>query len=32
MDHKKLTVLHAGRDERATVNGGKVITKILKRA
>jgi hypothetical protein len=31
MDHKKLTLLHSGREERATINGGKVVTKILKR-
>jgi hypothetical protein len=32
MDHKKLTLLHSGREERPTINGGKVVTKILKRA
>ena len=30
LDHKKLTYLHNGRDERATINGGKVIQPILK--
>jgi hypothetical protein len=29
LDHQKLTFLHNGRDERATINGGKVITGIL---
>src|SRR5262249_53506068 len=29
LDHKELTFLHNGRDERATVNGGKVIKDIL---
>jgi hypothetical protein len=29
LDHKKLTLLHNGRDERATVNGGKVIREIV---
>ena len=29
LDHKQLTFLHNGRDERATVNGGKVISEIL---
>ncbi len=29
LDHRRLTFLHNGRDERATVNGGKVITDIL---
>jgi hypothetical protein len=31
LDHKKLTLLHSGREERATINGGKVIQEILKR-
>jgi hypothetical protein len=30
LDHKHLTYLYQGRDERATVNGGKVVTAILK--
>ena len=30
LDHKKLTYPHNGRDERATINGGKVIKAILK--
>jgi len=29
MDHQKLTWLHNGRDERATINGGELITKAL---
>jgi hypothetical protein len=29
MDHLKLTYLHNGRDERATINGGEVIGKVL---
>jgi hypothetical protein len=29
LDHKRLTVLHNGRDERLTDVGGKVLTKIL---
>ena len=29
MDHARLTYLHNGRDERATVNGGEVIGKLL---
>ena len=29
MDHEKLTWLHNGRDERATVNGGELIAKAL---
>jgi hypothetical protein len=29
MDHRKLTLLHQGREERATINGGKVLTEIL---
>jgi hypothetical protein len=32
LDHKKLTLLHAGREERATINGGKVLKDVLKRA
>ncbi len=31
IDHKKLTLLHQGREERATINGGKVVTRVLKR-
>jgi uncharacterized protein (DUF1501 family) len=31
LDHLKLTLLHNGREERATINGGKVIKGILKR-
>jgi hypothetical protein len=31
IDHKKLTLLYQGREERATINGGKVVTDILKR-
>jgi hypothetical protein len=30
LDHKKLTLLHNGRDERPTINGGKVIEEVLK--
>jgi hypothetical protein len=30
LDHKKLTLLHSGREERATINGGKVVREILK--
>ena len=30
LDHHKLTYPHNGRDERATINGGKVIKTILK--
>jgi hypothetical protein len=30
LDHKKLTYLHDGRDERATINGGKLIEPILR--
>ena len=30
LDHKKLTLLHEGREERPTINGGKVVTAILK--
>jgi hypothetical protein len=29
LDHRNLTFLHNGRDERATINGGKVIELIL---
>jgi hypothetical protein len=29
LDHKKLTYPHNGRDERATINGGKVIQGVL---
>jgi hypothetical protein len=29
MDHEKLTYLHNGRDERPTINGGRVIEDIL---
>jgi hypothetical protein len=29
MDHRKLTYLYNGRDERATINGGKVIDAVL---
>jgi hypothetical protein len=31
LDHRKLTYLHDGRDERATINGGQVVDDILKR-
>ncbi|MCC2668015.1 MAG: hypothetical protein K0Q72_486 [Armatimonadetes bacterium] len=31
MDHLKLTYRHNGRDERATVNAGRVVTKVLAR-
>ncbi len=31
LDHKKLTLLHSGREERATINGGKVVSEVLKR-
>jgi hypothetical protein len=30
LDHKKLTLLHNGRDERPTINGGNVVKEILK--
>jgi hypothetical protein len=30
LDHRKLTLLHNGRDERPTINGGKVVEAILK--
>jgi uncharacterized protein (DUF1501 family) len=29
LDHRRLTYLYNGRDERATINGGKVISPIL---
>jgi hypothetical protein len=29
VDHEKLNWFHNGRDERATVNGGELITKAL---
>jgi hypothetical protein len=29
LDHEQLTFLHNGRDERATINGGRVIKEIL---
>jgi len=29
LDHKRLTLLHAGREERATINGGKVVREVL---
>jgi len=29
LDHKALTFLYSGRDERATINGGKVIRDLL---
>ncbi len=29
LDHKKLTLMHAGREERATINGGKVVKEVL---
>jgi Protein of unknown function (DUF1501) len=32
LDHLKLTYPHDGREERATINGGKVIVPILRRA
>ncbi|MFO0846424.1 MAG: DUF1501 domain-containing protein [Gemmataceae bacterium] len=32
VDHKRLTFLYQGREERATINGGKVVTEVLKRA
>jgi hypothetical protein len=31
IDHKRLTLLHSGREERPTINGGKVVTKVLRR-
>jgi hypothetical protein len=30
LEHRRLTLLHAGREERATINGGKVIQDILR--
>jgi hypothetical protein len=30
LDHKRLTLLHNGREERPTINGGRVIKDILK--
>jgi hypothetical protein len=32
LNHKKLTLLHDGREERPTINGGRVIGAILKKA
>ena len=29
LDHTRLTLMHNGRDERPTINGGKVIREIL---
>jgi len=29
LDHQRLTYLHNGRDERATINGGNVIREVL---
>ncbi len=29
LDHRKLTFLHNGRDERATVDGGEVVTQVF---
>jgi hypothetical protein len=29
LDHKNLTLLHNGREERPTINGGRVIKDIL---
>jgi hypothetical protein len=29
IDHRQLTFLHNGRDERPTINGGKVITEVV---
>ena len=29
MEHEKLTYLHNGRDERPTINGGELITKVI---
>jgi uncharacterized protein (DUF1501 family) len=31
LDHKRLTLLHDGREERPTINGGRVLTRILNR-
>ena len=30
LDHRKLTLLHNGRDERPTINGGAVVEAVLK--
>ena len=30
LDHRKLTLLHNGRDERPTINGGQVVDAVLK--
>jgi hypothetical protein len=30
LDHRKLTLLHNGRDERPTINGGVVVEAVLK--
>ncbi|MFQ3592398.1 MAG: DUF1501 domain-containing protein [Gemmataceae bacterium] len=30
LDHKRLTYLHDGREERLTINGGKVVSAVLK--
>jgi len=30
LDHLQLTYLHSGRDERPTINGGKVVSDVLK--
>jgi len=32
LDHKKLTLAHNGRDERPTINGGRVIKEVLRKA
>jgi arylsulfatase A-like enzyme len=32
LNHRKLTLLHNGRDERPTINGGRVVEAILKNA
>jgi hypothetical protein len=32
LDHRKLTLLHDGRDERPTINGGKVVTALIQKA
>jgi hypothetical protein len=31
LDHRKLTLLHDGRDERPTINGGRVVRSLLAR-
>jgi hypothetical protein len=31
LNHEKLTLLHSGREERATINGGKVVREILRK-